>query len=143
MKRAWTICEGNSFADLNASVRGHEPVGTLQGWRGGWVPILRSLYLENVRKSASAVLFWCLAEINEHMQYTCGVLLNFLALVVKGLVFLDSIGCNNLKDGFWQAATLRALRSRLKITSSISVRKTHLLVLELQSEGQTSGLPQI
>lgn len=53
-------------------------------------------------------------------------------------------GCNNRKDSPWQAITPRhKTNSRLKHTSSRFVKEAYLLVLELQPEGQDSGLAHI
>ena len=41
------------------------------------------------------------------------------------------------------ATTHKAQQSRQKHTPSLSVKQTYLLVLELQSKGQTSGLAHI
>ena len=49
--------------------------------------------------------------------------------------------CNNWRDGSWQAISPTALHSWLAETHpSFSVQEAYLLALELQSEGQASGL---
>ena len=74
-----------------------------------------------------------------------GIPLNLLALVASGACIPESHGTVTMRETVLGRLppTRHCTDSRLKHTSSFSVREASLLVLELQSQGQMSYLANI